>query len=44
MKKVKEKIEVFLTKEWKKKVKNKASDAGISMAEVIKRSLELYLK
>ena len=44
MKKVKKKIEVYLTEERKNQVQNTADKLDISMAEVIKRALELYLK
>lgn len=40
----KEKIEVYFTEAWKNKIRNAAEQSGISMAEVIKRSLESYLK
>jgi len=36
----KQKIEVFLTDSQKESLKAKAKEKGISMAEVIKRSLE----
>lgn len=38
------KIEVFLTKETKDKVKAKALQLGTTMAEIIKRALEGYLQ
>ena len=44
MKKDKKKIEVYFTEEWKNKIQSKAFESGISMAEVIKRALEAYLK
>ena len=44
MKKIKKKIEVYFTEEWKAKIQARASESGISMAEVIKRALEAYLK
>lgn len=40
----KQKIEVFLTIDSKEKLREKAGKLGISMAEVIKRALEIYLK
>jgi len=40
----KEKIEVFLTKIMKEKLRQNAKDTGITMSEVIKRLLENYLK
>lgn len=38
------KIEVFLTQETKDKVKSKALELGTTMAGIIKRALEGYLK
>lgn len=40
----KEKLEIFMSKVMKEKVRAKAKELGTSMAEVIKRALEEYLK
>jgi hypothetical protein len=40
----KKKIEVYLTEEWRAKVQKHAKFMGISLAEVLRRSLAEYLK
>lgn len=41
--KIKYKVEVFLTKDNKDRLKSKADALGSSMADIIKRALEIYL-
>jgi hypothetical protein len=40
----KKKIEVFVTTEVKDKIRNRAKELGVSMGDIVKRSLEIYLK
>jgi len=40
----KSKVEVYLTDENKAKLKSIAEKSGTTMAEIIKRALEVYLK
>lgn len=44
MKNDKLKLEVFVTVDMKNKVKLKAGELGVSMGEIIKRSLEKFLE
>ncbi len=43
MEPIKKKIEVYVNEDFKIKLRKKAKELGVTMGEVIKRALEIYL-